>query len=216
MKKNNKGFTLVEVITVIILIAVIGVVSLPSLTKINESNKNRIDRSTKLLIENAAKIYVANYKSEVDKKLATNSSYCIAIGKLKAYDFLNINTDEVKIADFNNTCINVTKTTVSGKTKYSYDYKTTYKVSSSEDNIPPVLYISDKISGSNCNIHMLVSSLNDFYNKCNVNAKDNKNPKTNLTPTDIREAAREYILTYEYEDNAGNQAKPLKVILNIR
>ena len=109
MKKNNKGFTLVEVITVIILIAVIGVVSLPSLTKINESNKNRIDRSTKLLIENAAKIYVANYKSEVDKKLATNSSYCIAIGKLKAYDFLNINTDEVKIADFNNTCINVTK-----------------------------------------------------------------------------------------------------------
>lgn len=216
MKKNNKGFTLIEVIAVIILISVIGVVTMPSLTSISQSNQNRIDRSTKLLIENSAKIYVANYKDEVDKKLETNSYYCIAIGKLKAYDFLNINNTEINITDFNDTCVKVTKTTVSGNVKYLYNYDSNDKVSSSEDYIPPVIYIVDKISGSKCDVKMQASSLEDFYNKCNVNANDNKNPKTGLKPIDIKEADSAYVLTYEYSDVAGNQAKPLEVTLTIK
>lgn len=219
MKKNNKGFTLIEVLAVIILISVIGVVTMPSLTSINQSSQSRIDRSTKLLIENAAKIYVSNYKDEVDKKLSTNSYYCIAVGKLKAYDFLNINNDEINISDFNNTCIKVKKTTVSGKAKYSYDYNSSYKVSSSEDYIPPVISVRDVGSLNSCSPEMTVSSYDSFKMRCRVIARDNKDETKTLSPVDIKENAKQNLniitLTYETEDTAGNKAKPLKVILKI-
>lgn len=218
MKKNEKGFTLIEVIIVIVLISVIGALTIPNLATINQSTKTRIDRSTKLLIENAAKIYVANYKEEVDAKIASSTAspkyYCVPIGKLKSHDFLNINSNEVNISDFNNTCIKITKTTASGKDKYTYNYNASDKVSSSEDYIPPVIDIYSKTSWT-CESGMDIGSLERFNEYCYVASKDNKDGTKVLSPIDIKESSGTLILTYEAEDAAGNKSKPFKVTLQV-
>ena len=213
MKKNEKGFTLIEVLIVIVLISVIGALTIPKLSTINESTKTRIDRSTRLLIENAAKIYVANYKEEVDEEIATNGFSCIAIGKLKSYDFLNINSNEVNISDFNRTCVKVQKN--SGKYLYNYNSELPDRVSSSEDYIPPVIDIYSK-TNLKCESGMDIGSLERFNEYCYVASRDNKDGQKVLSPIDIKESSGRIILTYEAEDAAGNKSKLFKVTLKVR
>lgn len=59
--KDNKGFTLVELLAVIVILAIIMIIAAPSMTKEiarNEAeNKNILNQK----IENAAHIYVAKY-----------------------------------------------------------------------------------------------------------------------------------------------------------
>lgn len=73
MLKNNKGFTLVELLAIVVILAIIMVLAAPSMTKQiakkEETDQTILDEK----ISNAAKIYAAKYYSE---KIIN----CISIG----------------------------------------------------------------------------------------------------------------------------------------
>ena len=56
--KNNKAFTLIELIVVIAIIGIILILALPQVGKIQEANKNRKYEVYEMSIERGAKLYV--------------------------------------------------------------------------------------------------------------------------------------------------------------
>ena len=76
MKKNTKGFSLVEALATIVLISIISFLAYPNLEKMIKKTNSNADYSLKLMAENAAKIYVANNEELVNKKItASNGKY---------------------------------------------------------------------------------------------------------------------------------------------
>lgn len=61
MKKNNKGFTLTELLAIIVLLAIITVLAAPSMTKLIKREEDETQNILNTKIENAAKLYAAKY-----------------------------------------------------------------------------------------------------------------------------------------------------------
>ena len=57
LKKNKKGFTLIEIIIVVIIMSLIATLIVPRLFKKVESSKRRIAKTQIILIENAIKMF---------------------------------------------------------------------------------------------------------------------------------------------------------------
>lgn len=76
MLKNNKGFTLVELLAIVVILAIIMVLAAPSMTKQiakkDETDQTILDEK----ISNAAKIYAAKYYSEKIVNLPTCTENC--------------------------------------------------------------------------------------------------------------------------------------------
>jgi len=219
---NKKGFTLVEVISVFAILAIIMLIAFPNFSKMTNQAKSKYSNNTKVIIESAAKMYVNNNIEEVNTGITNSGSngYCIPLGKLIAYEFLDSDSD---FKDSNgdpipdSRCVLVTKTTNNnGKTEYSYNLDT--ETESTEDYLPPVIKISGKIGDNDCSNNMTVTSLEQFENNCIVTAED-KPGNTNITvdgPSLSRGInEKKLLLEYNATDAAGNKAIPLKVLLTI-
>lgn len=104
MNRNNKGFTLTEIIVVVAVLAVLMAVAVPSVTKyLGEGDVTRdaaIVCGAKLeatrycarnenLLDNREVTYVYDYKNEQVIELSTNNSSSIAA--INGYGFSNIN-----------------------------------------------------------------------------------------------------------------------------
>lgn len=104
MKRNNKGFTLTEIIVIVAVLAVLMAVAVPSVTKyLGEGDVARdaaIVRGAKLeatrhyarnenLLNNREVTYVYDYKNEEVIELSTNNSSVISA--IDGYGFSNIN-----------------------------------------------------------------------------------------------------------------------------
>lgn len=63
IKKNNKGFTLVELLVVLVILTVIMAIAIPSITSTLERSKEKERNSKIKLIESAAEIYVDKNKN---------------------------------------------------------------------------------------------------------------------------------------------------------
>lgn len=219
--KNSKGFTLVELMAVLVILALIATLAFPNFSKLTENAKSNYDVSTKIMLKNAARMYVTNNTAEVEKYLQNNgSSYCLPVGKLVAYEYLDSEID-LKDKDGNpvedNACIVITK---SGKT---YQYDTSLVQKADGDYRPPVI----TITGTGCKSVMSVNSYTDFDNNCTVKAVDNINTNTkifkpikeketdsNLSKVVVQENNKIFI-TYSATDSANNKSVPLQVQLTL-
>ena len=76
MKKlDNKGFTLVELISVLVILIAIMAVAVPSISKsLGRSKEKQLERNKKVL-ENAAEFYVTNNKDEIFGSSGTDNCY---------------------------------------------------------------------------------------------------------------------------------------------
>ena len=98
--KNNKAFTLVELMGVITMIALISVLVSPSIINQIRSSKDRVDKVTEKLIFSATDLYLDENKYEFPLK--DGNDYCITLedlvddGKLQA-PLLNSNGDEMDL-----------------------------------------------------------------------------------------------------------------------
>lgn len=92
MKKNNKGFTLVELLAILAILGIIAGIAIPNMTaQINNNDKNTqtvLDEK----IENAAKIYAAKYYA--DKLIngsCTNETCAFTLNDLVQDGLINLN-----------------------------------------------------------------------------------------------------------------------------
>lgn len=218
--KNNKGFTLVELMAVLVIMALLMAVAFPNFTDLSNKVQSNYSRSSQILIKNAAKMYVNNNKQEVENSIQKNGNYCLPIGKLIAYEYLDAEAvSEVKISD--NKCIVVTK----NETNYQYNLNSSELATG--DYLPPVI----TITGANCKSVMNVNSYTDFDSTCTIKVSDNVNSTKTFKP--IKEKEQELLtnndeiklskvvvqqknkifITYSAEDTTGNKALPLQVQL---
>ena len=213
--KNKKGFTLVELLAVMTLLLIITMLAYPNFAKLSTKVKNKFDYSTKLLIESAAKIYVNNNQTEIDNGLKTSSPYCLPVGKIAAYDYLDT---PIKNSDGNDMdmslCVLVSKETTNNKKKYKYELSSTKKATG--DYLPPILTLKNKGNAVECKLNMYPDNINKttFDNNCEVVVSDNKT-KTFTVGNNITVDTIEYgdilILEYIAVDESGNKSKPLDI-----
>ena len=84
--KNNKGFTLVEIISVIGILVVIALVAVPSIISISNNNKEKNYQKTVDLIVTSAENY---YHNDIDKtKLLDNESCYVTLKDLTISKYL--------------------------------------------------------------------------------------------------------------------------------
>ncbi|MBO5183819.1 MAG: prepilin-type N-terminal cleavage/methylation domain-containing protein [Bacilli bacterium] len=215
MYKNNRGFTLVELLAVILLLVIILLMSYPNFSKLTENAKSRYDNSIKVLAISAAKMYVNNNTDEINNYFEINKekAYCLPLAKLAAYDYIDsdLKDSSDNIVDMK-TCVNVTKENINEKVKYKYELGSG-KVAGGVDYLPPILTISNKAGGSlECMESMNVSKY-EFDLNCEVVAKDDTDENVFIKETQNNTNT---IITYTAVDSSGNKSKPLKVKLITR
>jgi len=59
LKKNNAGFTLIEVVLVVVIIAILATIAVPSVSGVLNNANNSVDNARAGLYESALKIYVS-------------------------------------------------------------------------------------------------------------------------------------------------------------
>lgn len=216
MKKNNKAFTIVELLAVMVLLAIILLISYPNFSKMVENANLKYDNSIKILAKSAAKMYVNNNKEEINTYFTNNpdSKYCLPLAKLAAYDYIDsyLKDSSGNQVDMKS-CVNVTRKKENNRIRYSYEVTSTDKVSDNVDYLPPILVIKDKTSKTiemDCESAMKVTK--DIFNaNCEVVATDDKatDIEISLTETTVND---NIVITYTATDGTNN-AKPLKVKL---
>lgn len=216
MKKNNKAFTIVELLAVMVLLAVILIIAYPNFSEMTKNAKNKYDNSIKILAKSATKMYVNNNINSIEEyfKTSPDSKYCIPLAKLAAYDYIDtfLKDSSGKIIDMKS-CVNVTRKVENNKIKYNYELSSTEKVSDSVDYLPPILTVNnkaDKTIDLDCESAMKVTK--DVFNaNCEVVATDDKatNIEIKLEETTVN---GDIVITYTATDGTNN-AKPLKVKL---
>ena len=177
--KNNKGFTLTELVAVLVILVLLMTMAYPNVANLANTAKSNYDNATKIIIRSAASMYVNNNKEKVDEKIQSDGEYCVPIGSLIAYEYLDSeihDSEGKKIPD--NQCVLVSLTTdENNKNKYSYDIqdKTSTPKTATGDFLPPLIKIKS-LNTTECSNVMEISSIDDFYNNCAIEVTDNVDP----------------------------------------
>lgn len=216
MKKNNKAFTIVELLVVMVLLAIILLISYPNFSTMTGNANLKYDNSIKILAKSAAKMYVNNNKEEMNTYFENNpdSKYCVPLAKLAAYDYIDsyLKDSSGNQVDMKS-CVNVTRKIENDKTKYIYEVSYTDKVSDDVDYLPPILTVNnraDKTIEFDCESAMKVTK--DVFNaNCEVVVTDDKATNIEISLTEIT-VNDNIVITYTATDGTNN-AKPLKVKL---
>ena len=107
--KNNKAFTLIELIVVIAIIGIILILALPQVGKIQEANKNRKYEVYEMSIERGAKLYVDSRARDL---FGNNNSGCVTVkySELKASNVIkDFGMDDVTCSNDSETYVEVRK-----------------------------------------------------------------------------------------------------------
>lgn len=213
--RNNKGFTLVEMLVVLAIIAILSVAIFPNFLSMKESQSEKFSESMEILLKSAAKIYVSNNRNIINEETKDNKKYCMPIGALKAYDYVSIPTyDPVTNKKIDTRrCVYIGKTETNGKIKYTYEVSN--DATDKEDYLPPEISLTEKegIPEGTCKNTMSVTSKEDFVNNCSVIVKDNSGEE--ITPSVLSEEriGDNYIIKYTAKDSNNNYAKTFVVKL---
>lgn len=213
--KNNKAFTIVELLAVMVMLSIILIIAYPNFSKMTESAKSKYDNSIKVLAKSAAKMYVNNNKEEIDNYFTNNPSgtYCLPLAKLAAYDYIDSYLRDSSGTDVDmKSCVNVTKSETSeGKIKYNYDLNGDI-VEDGIDYLPPILTVNNKDAGTlDCTIVMRTSK-DVFNSNCEVVAKDDNDTSLSIN-IEEKTIGNDIVITYTASDSSGNKSKPLKIKL---
>lgn len=99
IKKNNKGFSLVELIVVILIMAIIAVALAPQVMKWVDESKISADNSNRATIKGAVDAAVADYMHEVGAIPASGYTFRIYEDKLTDKDGNEIEDTNIDIAN---------------------------------------------------------------------------------------------------------------------
>lgn len=227
--KNKKGFTLTELLVVLVLMVLLMTLAFPNFADLTTKAKSNYERSTQIIIKNAAKMYVNNNKEEIEQELK-KGTYCLPIGKLIAYEYLDADLKESNNQSIpSQRCVYVSSN--SGKYEYRIGTTSSDVVSSGVDYLPPII----TITGNECKSVMNVNTIEDYDNTCTVKATDNnysaktfkkiREKEDVLTSTQkaseielskvVSQEKNVIYINYHATDPSGNKAIPLQVQLTL-
>lgn len=120
MNKNNKGFTLVELLITITLMLTILATAIISFITISDRKKDEAYNAVKSQVQTAAEQYFSSNAYYLET-LGSGGSALISVGELVDSDYLNVVKDP-RTNESLNECyyVKVTKDTKTGKYKYEY------------------------------------------------------------------------------------------------
>lgn len=112
---NNKGFTLIEVVTTVTIISILGTIAVTSMMSVLKSGNDKYYKNQEDMIIMAAKEYYSDHKGELPIESDTST---ITLNELITKDYI----EPVKDSK-GNICSKESKVTVSktDKGKYKYD-----------------------------------------------------------------------------------------------
>lgn len=117
--KDNKGFTLVEILATITLLLLIATIAIPSFISINKKNSERNASKNAKLIENSAEVYYQMNKNKISNDVA--SGICLPVQYLLEARLLKISDDTEDLGiSFENTYVEIKKSTGNN---ISYTYR---------------------------------------------------------------------------------------------
>ncbi len=96
MKKNKKGFTLIELIVVIAILAILAMLAIPRLSGFSENAKMASDKETAAVLANAAAMYYASNPTAVTSA-TTNAQW---LGLLQGVDLIKVGDETMKSDGF--------------------------------------------------------------------------------------------------------------------
>ncbi len=95
--KNNKGFTLIEILATISILVIIVSIALPSIISMKDRNIEKNEENIKEIITTAAEVYIYTYNYDIDYESTNNS--CIAIEELLRKQLITSNNQIEEIKD---------------------------------------------------------------------------------------------------------------------
>ena len=210
--KNNKGFTLIELMAVVIIIGLIAILTIPNIVNQIKKGKEAINNNINDIVISAAKKYVNDNKNDYIKD--SENTYCILISSL-------VSNDYIKEDIVNNKQNNI----IEKKVKITYNEQFEYNIVNENDCTERDIY---KISA----VERLLLKSNDTqindYSSGNVHEMYGFNhDETYQTPalTDYRYIGNKpynyvkfndelwrIIGVFEIDDGSGNREKRIKIM----
>lgn len=237
--KKNKGFTLVELLGVLTILALLLLLAFPNFTKLTSNANSNYDRSNRVLVKAAARMYVDNNEEEVKQAIQANGRYCLPIGKLIAYEYLDSNLKSASKTYDKDKVVIITEE--NNEYKINPDTNQTASSCGINDYLPPIITISKKGntqcgSVSTVQAATLDDAITTFDTDCKVEVTDNSLPENtsaiqfqgikisevnkkvndltlNKTLYQDEKDSNKIYITYNAADEAGNKAIPLKIQL---
>ncbi|HHW68954.1 MAG TPA: prepilin-type N-terminal cleavage/methylation domain-containing protein [Tenericutes bacterium] len=114
--KDNKGFTLVELLGVIIILAAIALISFPLILEQIRKTQGELDKASKELIISSAELYIDKNISKYPR--IVDNVYCITLNTLNSSGDLNSSI----IDNINKGNINIEQTVKVEVTNIGYEY----------------------------------------------------------------------------------------------
>lgn len=87
MKKNNKGFTLVELLAIVVILSLIAIIAAPNINKQIKENDENNQNILNQKIENAAHLYAAKYYAD---KLVNGQTITFTLKDLQNDGLINL------------------------------------------------------------------------------------------------------------------------------
>lgn len=84
--KDNKGFTLVELLAVIVILALIALITVPNILKTINNSKGKLETVQEETLKDACKNYVAGHTGEIE-----DTGTCVTLDTLYQAGFLESN-----------------------------------------------------------------------------------------------------------------------------
>jgi len=95
MKKNNKAFTLVELLAVIVILGIIMVISFPKILEMINREQDKMTGAKLNMLYTAAKMYLFDYGNQYPAR--EGNTYCISPKDLSDENYISIDIDDLDL-----------------------------------------------------------------------------------------------------------------------
>lgn len=93
MRKNNKAFTLVELLAVIVLLGILALLTFPKILEMVNREQDKISEAKLNLMYTATKSYLFDYSNQFPER--EGNTYCITPKELEEGNYLSFELDEI-------------------------------------------------------------------------------------------------------------------------
>ena len=194
--RNNKGFSLIEILAVVVILGVVSTIGIVSVTRLIDSSKKHYYESQQSQLVLAARAYAGDHKEVLPRNVGEKKK--VYLKKLYETNYL-----KDKIVDKNKIeCYPIDKSNADGTLKEKGSYVNIIKTSESEYSYKGYLYCKSCGQDGNCEEEMNIEEENKPT--INIDMPNNKNndlfnPETTIDITYNAKGIGAKVASYSYK-----------------